>query len=147
MAAQKGLDMLIKIPVSGTVTTVAGLRSTSITMSDESVDITNKDDRGVKKLLAGGGVNSVAISGSGVFTDQPAELAVRTAFEAQKNVAANGSSAQTAAFTSFTFVIPDLGKYVGLFQVTSLEYAGEYNGEVTYSMSFESAGFATFTAA
>jgi len=147
MAAQKGLDMLIKIPVSGTVTTVAGLRSTSITMSDESVDITNKSDLGVRKLLAGGGVNSIAISGSGVFTDLPAELAVRTAFEAQKSVAVNGTTPQAGAFTSFTFVIPNLGKYVGLFQVTSLEYAGEYNGEVTYSMSFESAGFAAFTAA
>ena len=147
MAAQKGLDMLIKIPVSGTVTTVAGLRSTSITMSDESVDITNKDSLGIRTLLAGGGVSSISISGSGVFTDAASELAVRTAFEAQKNKAANGSTAQTPAFTSFTFVIPDLGKYVGLFQVTSLEYAGEYNGEVTYSMSFESAGFAAFTAA
>ena len=43
MAAQKGLDMLLKTAVSGTLTTVAGLRSTSITMSDESVDITNKE--------------------------------------------------------------------------------------------------------
>ena len=140
MAAQQGLDMLLKIDISGTLTTVGGLRSTSITMSDESVDITNKDSLGTRTLLAGGGVNSVAISGSGVFTDVASEVAVRTAFEAQKNVAANGSTAQTAA------VIPGLGAYAGLFQITSLEYAGEYNGEVTYSMAFESAGHIAFTA-
>ena len=146
MAAQQGLDMLLKIDISGTLTTVGGLRSTSITMSDESVDITNKDSLGTRTLLAGGGVNSVAISGSGVFTDVASEVAVRTAFEAQKNVAANGSTAQTAAFETFQFIIPALGAYAGLFQITSLEYAGEYNGEVTYSMSFESAGHIAFTA-
>ena len=146
MAAQQGLDMLLKIDISGTLTTVGGLRSTSITMSDESVDITNKDSLGTRTLLAGGGMNSISISGSGVFTDEASEAAVRTAFELQKNVAANGSTAQTPAFETFQFIIPALGAYAGLFQITSLEYAGEYNGEVTYSMSFESAGHIAFTA-
>lgn len=143
MAAQKGLDMLLKMDISGTQTTVGGLRSSSITMNDESVDITNKDSLGTRTLLAGAGVNSVSISGSGVFTDSTAEVAVRTAYQAQQNTT-NGSSAQTAAFQSFQFAIPDLGTYTGAFQITSLEYAGEYNGEATYSMSFESAGYVTF---
>jgi len=143
MAAQKGLDVLMKIDISGTKTTIGGLRSTSITLNDESVDVTNKDSLGTRTLLAGAGVNSISISGSGVFTDSPAEIAVRTAFQAQQNTT-NGSSAQTAAFTTFEFAIPDLGAYTGAFQITSLEYAGEYNGEATYSMSFESAGYVTF---
>ena len=143
MAAQKGLDVLMKIDISGTKTTIVGLRSTSITLNDESVDITNKDSLGTRTLLAGAGVNSISISGSGVFTDSTAEVAVRTAYQAQQNTT-NGSSAQTAAFTSFEFSMPDLGTYTGPFQITSLEYAGEYNGEATYSMSFESAGYITF---
>jgi TP901-1 family phage major tail protein len=143
MAAQKGLDVLMKIDISGTKTTIGGLRSTSITLNDESVDVTNKDSLGTRTLLAGAGVNSISISGSGVFTDSPAEVAVRTAFQAQQNTT-NGSSAQTAAFTTFEFAIPDLGTYTGAFQITSLEFAGEYNGEATYSMSFESAGYVTF---
>lgn len=143
MAAQKGLDVLMKIDISGTKTTIGGLRSTSITLNDESVDITNKDSLGNRTLLAGAGVNSISISGSGVFTDSAAEVAVRTAFQAQQNTS-DGSSAQTAAFETFEFRIPDLGAYTGLFQITSLEYAGEYNGEATYSMSFESAGYITF---
>ena len=143
MAAQKGLDVLMKIDISGTKTTIGGLRSTSITLNEESVDITNKDSLGTRTLLAGAGVNSISISGSGVFTDSPAEIAVRTAFQAQQNTT-NGSSAQTAAFTTFEFAIPDLGTYTGAFQITSLEFAGEYNGEATYSMSFESAGYVTF---
>ena len=146
MAAQKGLDVLMKIDISGTKTTIGGLRSTSITLNDESVDITNKDSLGTRTLLAGAGVNSLSVSGSGVFTDSAAEVAVRTAFAAQQNTT-DGSSAQTAAFETFEFIIPNLGTYTGAFQITSLEYAGEYNGEATYSMSFESAGYITFAAA
>ena len=133
----------MKIDISNTKTTIGGLRSTSITLNDESVDITNKDSLGTRTLLAGAGVNSLSVSGSGVFTDTAAEVAVRTAFQAQQNTS-DGSSAQTAAFEDFQFIIPDLGTYTGKFQITSLEYAGEYNGKATYSMSFESAGYITF---
>ena len=144
MAAQKGKDILIKInTTSTTYVTIGGLRSSSITLNDESVDITNKDSNGTRTLLAGAGVNSISISGSGVFTDDTAEQLVRTSFQGQQNTS-DGSSAQTPAYKNFEFVIPDLGSYKGAFQITSLEYAGEYNGEATYSMSFESAGYITF---
>lgn len=146
MAAQKGLDMLLKVNTTGsTYVTVGGLRSTSITLNDESVDITNKDSLGHRQLLAGGGMNSVSISASGVFTDAATEENVRADFFGQQNTS-DGSSAQTASFTNYQFLIPDFGTLTGSFQITSLEYAGEYNGEVTYSMSFESAGYITYAA-
>ena len=146
MAAQKGLDMLLKVNTTGsTYVTVGGLRSTSITLNDESVDITNKDSLGHRQLLAGGGMNSVSISASCVFTDAATEENVRADFFAQQNTS-DGSSAQTASFTNYQFLIPSFGTLTGSFQITSLEYAGEYNGEVTYSMSFESAGYITYAA-
>ena len=146
MAAQKGLDMLLKINTSGsTYATVGCLRSTSITLNDESVDITTKDSQGTRTLLAGGGMNSVSISASGVFTDASTEETVRAAYFAQQNTS-DGSSDQTPAFKNFQFRIPDFGTLTGSFQITSLEYAGEYNGEVTYSFSFESAGYITYAA-
>lgn len=146
MAAQKGLDMLLKVNTSGSsYATVGGLRSTSITLNDESVDVTNKDSLGHRALLAGAGMNSVAISASGVFTDAATENTVRAAFFAQQNTS-DGSSAQTAAFKNFQFLIPDFGTLTGAFQIMSIEYAGEHNGEVTYSMSFESAGYITYAA-
>lgn len=146
MAAQQGLDMLLKVNTTGsTYVTVGGLRSTSITLNDESVDITNKDSAGHRALLAGGGVSSVAISASGVFTDATTEETVRAAYFAQQNTS-DGSSAQTPAFKNFQFLIPHFGTMTGSFHITSLEYAGEYNGEVTYSMSFESAGYITYAA-
>jgi len=134
MAAQKGSAVLIKTTVSGSVTTVGGLRSSSITLNDEMVDITNKDSSNVRNLLPQGGVQSMTISGSGVFTDSTSEQQLRTDFGA-------------STFTTYNFVIPDLGTYSGTFQITSLEFAGEYNGEATYSITLESSGTISFAAA
>jgi len=146
MAAQKGKDVLMKINTSGsTYVTIGGLRSTSITLNYEAVDITNKDSLGTRTLLAGAGVNSISVSGSGVFTDSTAEALVRTTFQAQQN-SSDGSSAQTPAFKSFQFLIPDLGTYTGSFMIASMEFAGEFNGEATYSFTFESASYVTFAA-
>ena len=44
-------------------------------------------------------------------------------------------------------VIPDFGTVQGPFQIVSLEFAGEHNGEVTFNLALESAGELTFAAA
>lgn len=138
MAAQKGAALLLKIgadntasAASDTYTTVGGLRSTSISMNEEAVDVTSKDSSGIRELLANGGVQTVSISGSGVFTDAASETTLRSAFGASD-------------FHNFQVIIPDFGTYTGEFMVASLEYAGEYNGEVTYSVTLESSGTVTF---
>ena len=146
MAAQKGSAMLLKIDQSGTQTTVGGLRSTGITFNDEAVDITNKDSLGMRTLLAGGGTQSVSISGSGVFTDSTTEQAVRTAYFAQANTS-DGSAAQAAAFEDFQVIVPDLGTFTGTFMIATMGYSGEFNGEVTYDLTLESSGYVTFAAA
>lgn len=146
MAAQKGKDVVIKLDNSGNYQTIGGLRSSSITLNDESVDVTTKDSSGYRTLLAGAGIQSVSISGSGVFTDSTTEGLLKDAYLAQRNTSAADGTAQTAAFENFEFFIPSFFKFTGAFQVTSLEYAGEYNGEATYSMSFESSGYVTVAA-
>jgi TP901-1 family phage major tail protein len=146
MAAQKGKDVLIRIDSSGTQTTIGGLRSSSITLNDESVDITTKDSKGYRTLLAGGGVNSISISGSGVFTDSTTENLMKTAYINQLQLADDGSTANVPEFEDYEFFIPAFFKFTGKFQITSLEYAGEYNGEATYSVSFESAGIIVVSA-
>ena len=134
MAAQKGSAVLIKTTVSGSLTTIGGLRSSSITLNDEMVDISNKDSSNNRTLLPNGGIQSMSISGSGVFTDSASEQQLRTDFGA-------------STFTAYSFIVPDLGTFAGSFQITSLEFAGEYNGEATYSVTLESSGAITFTAA
>ena len=52
-----------------------------------------------------------------------------------------------AALAAMSFIVPDLGTFSGNFHIASLEYAGEYNGEATYSATFESGGAISFAAA
>ena len=133
MAAQKGKDLLVKINTSGsTYDTVGGLRSTSISINDEPVDITNKDSANARTLLATAGTSSMTISGSGVFVHDAQIQLIRGSL-------ANG------AFKNFQLVIPDLGTYQGAFMIASLEFAGEFNGEVTYSLTLESSGAISFS--
>lgn len=137
MAAQKGSSLLIKIGDGASpesFTTVGGLRSTSISLNDEAVDVTTIDSGNHRELLAQGGIRAVSISGSGVFTDSASESSLRTAYGA-------------SSFSNYQVIVPDFGTYEGAFMIASLEYAGEYNGEVTYSVTLESSGEITFTAA
>lgn len=137
MVAQKGKDLLIKIDMDGTgaFDTVAGLRATRITFNAETVDITNMQSAGGwRELLAGTGVKSAAMSGSGVFRDQDTDERVRQIFF-------------DGDIPEFQVVIPDFGIVEGPFQITSVEYAGAHDGEATYEMSLASAGALVFSAA
>ena len=138
MAAQKGLDLLLAIgndatalPTADTYVTVAGMRSNSISFNDEAVDVTNKGSGGWRALLAQAGVKSASISGSAVFTDDSSEASVRTVFGGPNH-------------SNFRVTIPDFGTYVGKFMISTLEYAGDYNGEVSWNLSLESDGEVTF---
>lgn len=136
MAAQNGRDLLIKIDMNGAglFETVAGLRATRITFNAETVDVTNLDSQGGwRELLAGAGVKSAAISGSGVFRDENTDARVREIFFDGEN-------------PDCQVIIPDFGIIEGPFQITSIEYAGSHNGEASYDLSFVSAGLIEFTA-
>lgn len=130
MAVQKGSDLLVKAGNAASpevFTTIGGLRDTSISINAETIDVTNKDSSRNRTLLADAGIKSFSISGSGVFTDSASEQTVLTNFQA-------------STFKNYQFLVPDFNTFTGAFQITSMEYAGSYNGEVTYSMSFESTG-------
>jgi len=134
MPAQKGSALLMKIGNAASpevFTTIGGMRSTSLTMNDEMVDVTNKDSTNARTILAQGGVNSISVSGSGVFTDSPSETTLKGKFN-------------VSALTNYQFIVPDFGTFTGKFMLTTLEYGGEYNGEVTYSFTFESSGTIAF---
>ena len=137
MAAQKGSDILIKVDSdgAGTFVTVGGMRSKAISLNAETVDVSDSDSANKwRELLAGAGLKNATITGSGVFKDSAGEEDVRGYFFAQ-------------TLEDFQFIVPDFGTMEGPFQVTSIDYAGEHNGEATYSMTFESAGELTWTAA
>jgi len=135
MSAQKGKDLLVKIADGESFTTVAGLRSRRLSFNAETVDITDAEstDRW-RELLDGAGVKRASVSGRGVFKDASTDALMRQTFF-------DGSVPQ------FQIVIPSLGMLQGAFQITSIDYAGEHNGEMTFEMSLDSAGALTFTGA
>jgi TP901-1 family phage major tail protein len=134
MAAQKGKDLLVKIADGSGFTTVAGLRSRRIAFNAETVDITHAESAGRwRELLEGAGIKRAAIAGRGLFKDGASDALMRQTFF-------------DGAVKDYQIVIPDFGTVQGAFQITSLEFSGEHNGEVTYELSLESAGALTFTA-
>ncbi len=136
MAVQNGKDLLVKVDMigDGTFVTIAGLRATRISFNAETVDVTSLESAGGwRELLAGAGVKTAAISGSGVFRDADTDERARQIFF-------------NAEMPQFQVVIPDFGVVQGAFQIGSIEYAGSHNGEATYEMAMASAGALTFTA-
>lgn len=136
MAVQRGKDLLVKMDLSGSgnFETVAGLRATRISFNAQSVDVTALDSAGGwRELLAGAGVKSAAISGSGIFRDGASDARVRQVFF-------------DGELPEVQVVIPDFGLVQGAFQVTAIEYAGAHDGEATYEIALASAGALAFTA-
>ena len=134
MGAQKGRDLLIKIDNGAGFVTVAGLRSKRIAFNAELVDITHAESaERWRELLAGAGVRRAAISGRGLFKDAASDALVRQAFF-------------DGAVNMCQLIVPDFGTMEGAFQIASLEFSGEHNGEVTFDIALESAGALTFAA-
>ena len=141
MAAQKGSSFLLKDNADGTPATIGGLRSTSMTVNGEMVDITTKESSAFvsggndlgRELLTGGGITSMSISASGVFMDSTDDENVRdAAFKGEVN--------------AYQLLFGNADTIDGSFKITSYERAGEYNGEETYSITLESSGVIVFTA-
>lgn len=135
MAAQAGKDMLLKISDgAGGFVTVAGLRARTISLNARTVDATDADSAGRwRELLAGAGVKSAAVSGTGVFRDAASDALIREAFFSQ-------------AAETWRLIVPDFGTLEGPFLVAALEYAGEHEGEASFALSLASAGEVTFGA-
>ncbi|MCV6586322.1 MAG: phage major tail protein, TP901-1 family [Marinibacterium sp.] len=136
MGAQNGKDLLVKVDMTGggQFETLAGLRATRVSFNAETVNITSLESQGGwRELLSGAGMKTCAISGAGVFKDAGTDERARQIF----------FDGQTP---EFQVIIPDFGRVEGRFQVTSIEYAGNYDGEATYELSLQSAGPLSFVA-
>ena len=136
MAAQKGKDLLLKVDSTGAgvFTTVAGLRSRTLAVNAESIDITHQESAGQwRELLSGAGVKSARVTGSGVFKDVASDATVR-------DYMFNGT------IRNWQVVVPDFGIIEGAFQITSLEFSGRHDGELAFELSLDSAGALSFVA-
>ena len=127
MAAQKGKDLLLKVDSdgAGSFTTVAGLRARTLAFNAASVDITDQESAGRwRELLEGAGIKTARISGSGIFKDAASDETIRGYFF-------------SGTVRDWQVVVPDLGTVEGPFQIATLEYGGQHDGEVTFDLSLE----------
>jgi len=130
MAVEKGSAFLLKVgdgAASPAFATVAGLRTTQLSINGEAVVVTNKDSGGWRQLLSGAGVRSVSVSGAGVFTGSAAEARLK-------------ASALLGALDDYRLSFESGESMTGRFLVTRLDYAGDFNGERSYTLSLESSG-------
>ncbi len=137
MTAQRGKDMLLKVDSDGlgSFTTVAGLRARALAFNARTVDVTHAESAGAwRELLAGTGVKSASLTGSGLFRDEASDATIRLLFF-------------DGTVRTWQVVIPGFGTVEGAFQITALEYAGTHEDELRFDIALESAGALSFTGA
>lgn len=130
MPAQSGSAFLLKISNGATppaYQTVAGLRTTQMTINGDTVVITHKGSGGWRDLLSGAGTRSVSVSAAGIFLGSTAESAVR-------------AHALAGTLDNYELSFEDGERLRGRFLVQRLDYAGDFNGERSYTLQLESSG-------
>ena len=130
MAVEKGSAFLLKIgdgAMPPAFATVAGMRTTQMSVAGEPVVVTHKDSGGWRTLLSGAGVRSVSVSAAGIFTGSAAEARIR-------------SNALAGTIDDYRLTFEGGETITGRFLVTRLDYAGDYNGERSYTVALESSG-------
>ncbi len=130
MTAQKGSAFLLKISdgaLPPAYETVAGLRTTQMSINGDTVVITNKGSGGWRELLSGAGTRSVSVSAAGIFLGSSAEQAVR-------------AHALAGTLDDYELAFEGGERMRGQFLIQRLDYAGDFNGERTYSVMLESSG-------
>jgi TP901-1 family phage major tail protein len=130
MTAQKGSAFLLKISDGNTPSayqTVAGLRTTQMSINGDTVVITHKGSGGWRELLSGAGSRSVSVSAAGIFLGSHAEASIR-------------AHALAGTISEYELSFEDGEKLRGQFLVQRLDYSGDFNGERNYTMQLESSG-------
>jgi TP901-1 family phage major tail protein len=130
MTAQKGAAFLLKISdgaAPAVYQTVAGLRTTQMSVTGDTVVVTNKGSGGWRELLSGAGVRAVSVSAAGIFLGSAAEARLR-------------ANALAGTLDDYELSFEDGEKLRGRFLVQRLDYAGDFNGERNYTLQLESSG-------
>lgn len=141
MAKQLGRALLVKIGDGGGTEAFAnlcGLNSKTLTINNSLIDVTTPDcttPAGALWTESLNGVKNVSVSGDGFFEDSTTEARMNTV------------AMQADPKCNFQIIVPAFGTYAGSFYIESLEFGGETEGGVTYSISLASTGAVTFTAA
>lgn len=120
--------------------TIVGLRTTTISWSGESIDVTSGEDDGKRLLLAASGQEQIDISGEGIMKEEQFRTLVL------------GSTSKLLTDVTLEFPILDTATnstaatLTGDFRISSFEEGNPYNDASTFSLTLESSGAWTYTA-
>ena len=128
MSAFAGRDAILTVATG----VPNGVKTKSVTINNEPIDITSDDDNGFRTMLADAGTMSVDMSVEGVVKDN------------QLVVLATGDGDLIKA-CSIDF--PGVGTISGDFFIASLELGAPHNDQATFTASLQSSGAFTFSAA
>lgn len=116
-------------------TTLAGVRTRGLSITNDYVDVTSDDDAGWRKLLADPGLRSLEVTIGGVTKDEVLIDDIMAANVAAQTLTANLPSSLTTP-----------GTLEGDFLISSFEQNSNHDGEVEFSVTFMSDGEITYTA-
>ena len=134
MAAGAGRRVRVKYNSGSGLAVIAGARTDSMTISNTPIDITDKDDAGVRTLLDDIGTQSMSMNVEGVLIDGTL-LAL-----------AEGATAGSALH-DFSLDIATIGEITGSFFISNFEVSGADGDEPnTFTCTLESGGALTYTA-
>jgi predicted secreted protein len=128
MAAGSGRR--VRISIAGAV--IAGAKTDSLTINNEPVDVTDKDDVGYQTFLGDFGMRSMELSVDGILKGDVLILLA--------------TGVGSGLLVSATIAVETIGSFAGDFLFNNFELAGSHDGENTFTASFKSSGAFTYTA-
>ena len=121
-----------KATITKGATPIAAIRTRTVSINNEPVDITSDDDNGFRTLLQDPGTKTLDLSIEGVAKDPVLLTSVMST---------------TDIVETLSILFPTIGTIAGDFVVASFEVAAAYNEAATFTASLQSSGAFTFTAA
>lgn len=122
----KGAMFLLQVEISSVYTTIAAMRSTSMTINSEAVEVTDKELL-FRELLQNTGISSVSVKASGVCNNSDSYTFIKT-----KVLLGGAANCKLLSNNGETFT--------GAFLFTSFESSGEFNKEEVFNLTIESIG-------
>jgi predicted secreted protein len=111
---------------------IAGVRTKTVAIAGEPIDITSDDDLGYRTMLAEAGTYSIDLTVEGVTKDDTLRSVILTG--------------GTLLLTDISIEYPDGSTITGDFFLASVEDSGEYADALTFSASLQSSGAWVYSA-
>ena len=114
-----------------TFTTIGGIRNASIALANRTIDATNISSGKWRSLVSGAGIGSVAVSGTGFFSNSVYEEVVRL-------------HAFTGSINNYQVALGNNNTITGGFMVAAYKRDGGVTGEEEFAILLESSGEVVF---